>query len=1113
MDLKILLQLFVVQKKHTKELFRIMRLTTVLLFVGVFQLLAINTTTKAQNITININANVLSVGQLLDQIEHQSDYLVVFRNKEVDTNRAVSFPKKSAKLETYLDEAFRGTDITYSIDNKYILLYKKSEKKESASVAQQEGKRITGTITDKNGEPIIGANIVEKGTTNGTISDVNGKFTLNISQNSSLQVSFIGYVTQEFSAKNQKNFNIRLMEDTQNLQEVVVVGYGTMKKSDFTGAVSSANLSAFKESQNVNVIQSLKGSVPGLQISQTNQAGQDVSIQVRGVNTLTSNTSPLIVVDGIIFSGSLNDLNPSDIKSIDVLKDASSKAIYGSQAANGVILITTNSGKISDKPTVRYSGSVSFQSPTKNYRLLNAQEDIEKIKGIYYDKAYLSPDYTTPNPSFTYNQTELVPSLLTGIENGVDFDWWKALTRNAFSTNHSVSLSGGTGKTSYYMSGGFTKVDGMIKNDNYKRYTTRINLNNEFKNWLSIGINAFGSFSDYSGVSPSFTNISLSSPFVTPYNESGELEIYPKGASTTHLNPFLDMQSDNKDISDRISAIFYGEIKVPWIQGLKYRVNYNQSYNWTDYNNSNVYGASLTGAASKYHTNFHEETLDNIVSYDNKLGDHSINATFVYGYRKANYDTSTASGEQYSNLVLSYNSLQQAVIQHITSSAWKESQLYQMGRINYNYKNRYLLTGTVRRDGYSGFSSDHKFAVFPSAALGWTISNEPFFKIKQIDNLKLRASYGENGNQTSRYSSLARVSALTDYQYTFGDGASTSIGQAITSLSNNSLKWEKTKGFNFGMDFSVLNSKIKGSLEYYTTKTNNLLWDRVIPEVTGFSSIRSNVGEIQNHGFEFNVLVNPITTKDFSWSFNVNFSANRNKITHLLGDSNGDGKEDDLISSNLFIGKSIGAIYSYKVNGIYQIGDDIPTGYNPGNYRIVDMDGKDGISADDRTFLGKTEPSYMMGFQNNLNYKNFSFKFFINTIQGGHDGYLGEQSFTMYNSTGNLANANNFTYEDYWSVNNPNAKYSQNYKMAKIMASRYQSRSFIRLQDISLSYRFNKSLIDFLGIGALEVYVSGKNLFTITNWDGWDPETNQGIGTWDAHPVMKSFNIGLDVSF
>lgn len=1071
----------------------------------------------AQDTKLTMSLSNTSIKDVLLYIENNSDFTFMFDNNEIDVSRKININVKDETIESVLNQLFSEGQIIYQTIGNHIIIVPKDDPA-GGKYVQQQKRRITGKVTDAFGQPLPGVGVVLKGTTQGTITDANGEYILTqIPSDAVVQFSFVGMKTQEIVVGNQSTVNVTMQEETFGIEEVVAIGYGTLRKSDLTGALVSADIEAFRESPNVNILQSLQGSVPGLQIGQVNQAGQESSIQIRGINTLSGNKSPLIVVDEIIYSGRLGDLNPTDIKSVEILKDASSKAIYGSQAANGVMLITTKSGKKSGKPVFNYSGSVSVQNPTIHAGLLNREETLERIKGIYYQKAYLSPDYTEPNPQWSWNQTELVPNLLAGIESGNDFDWWNELTSPGLIEDHILSMSGGLENMTYYLSGGYTKVDGFVINDNYERYTTRINFKNDIKEWLTIGMNASGSFTDFSGESPSWWNIILTTPLVTPYDENGNLVVYPKGESTTHLNPFLGVQSDDKDMRNRISGIFFVNVKIPKVEGLTYRLNYNHSLDWTNYATSNPYKASQTGSAVKTHSSKHESTLDNILTWERQLEAHRIKATLVYGYRKADYNYTDAEGENIPNLSLSYNSLQQAIIQRIASSAWDESSLYQMARVNYNFDDRYLITGTLRRDGYSGFARNNKFGMFPSVAVGWTLTNEPFFKIRNIDYLKLRASYGENGNQTSRYSSIAKVSAIDDFKYVFGDGASTSSGQAITSLSNSDLSWEKTVGLNFGLDFGILNNRITGNVEYYRTKTNDLLWNMVIPEITGFSGITSNIGEVANSGFEFSIQVRPVKTRDFSWDFDVNFSTNKNKIVHLLGeDKNGDGKEDDLVSSGLFIGKSTGAIYTYEIDGIYQVGDETPTGYFPGNYRIVDQNDDDKISADyDRVFIGRTEPAFMIGFQNSLKYKDFTLRFFINSIQGGKDGYLGSQetSDLTLNSTGNFANANCFDFYDFWSVTNPDAKYSVTYQAPQINATRYCSRSFVRLQDISLAYQVKTSLVKKMGLDGIKLYVSGKNLLTFTNWDGWDPETNQGIASSSPFPVMKSYNLGVDIVF
>ncbi|GAA4446637.1 TonB-dependent receptor [Ravibacter arvi] len=1089
---------------------------------------------------VTLTGRNTSVESIFRTIEKQTGYVFFYDSADIRSKK-ISVNLREVSLAEALEKCFAELPLTYRIIGKTIAVRKKDKKtagraestqlteltapatlpvQQALSPLQQELKalplpafrRISGKVTDENGESLPGVNILIKGTQQGTTTDADGNFRIDVQNEGNILVfSFVGYITQEVLAEGRSTLNITLETDNKALQEVVVVGYGTMKKNDLTGSIVTANLNAFKEAPNTNILQSIKGSIPGLTIGQTNQAGAEPSIQIRGRNTINGNAAVLIVLDGIIYNGRLGDINPADIESVNILKDASSKAIYGAQAANGVILITTRSKSKDKKPTITYTTYLATQTPTSRMRLRNAEEKKRIIRDIYYLKSYLGPDYTEPNPAWDFAQTELVPENLKGIENGTDFDWWNALSNPGFLTDHALSLNGATEKTSYYLSGGFTKQKGFLMNDNYRRNSIRINLSTAVTDWLTIGANTFGSFTNYSGIYPNMYAMKLTSPFVKPWDDQGDLVVYPTGA-TNIINPFLSAQADNKDIKNRFNGTFYGIVKLPFVEGLTYRLNYSNDYLVESYFNSNRYESNLTGFVTKNSQTRLDRTIDNILSYDNRFGDHGISATLVAGYRKNEFESTVGQGSNLSNLSLSYNSLQQATIQQIYSGAWKESFLYQMGRFNYNYRNTYLLTATLRRDGFSGFSQDNKFALFPSVGLAWVLSNHPFLEIPKVDLLKLRASYGLNGNMTSRYSSLARVTTADASKYVFGDGA-TSLGQSLTSLSNKNLQWEKTKGLNVGLDFGLLNNRIGGSIEYYSTTTTDLLWNIVIPQITGFSSIASNVGKIKNSGLEVILSATPVKSGNFEWNVNANFARNNNKIVSLLGeDKNKDGREDDLTGSNLFIGKSIGTVYHYQIQGIWQLNDEIMTGYYPGAYRVVDQDNDGKITADkDRVFLGRTEPAYSIGLQNEMIYKNFSFRFFINTIQGGKNGYLGENTPANVESTGNFANLNTFNY-DLWSVSNPTGKYAVGWSVPQINPTPYYARNFVRLQDVSLAYDLGSAIVNKIGAKHLKVFASGKNLVTLTKWDGWDPETGQGINS-DAYPVLKSFTLGLELSF
>lgn len=438
-----------------------------------------------------------------------------------------------------------------------------------------------------------------------------------------------------------------------------------------------------------------------------------------------------------------------------------------------------------------------------------------------------------------------------------------------------------------------------------------------------------------------------------------------------------------------------------------------------------------------------------------------------------------------------------------------------------NYNSKYLLTATLRRDGFSGFAENHKFGLFPSVGIGWVLSREAFLsKAECLDNLKLRASFGVTGNQTARYSSLAKVELNAGSKYVFGDGASTAIGSTVTRMSNKDLKWETTAEYNVGIDFSLFGERLNGAVDFYRSTTKNLLWDVTIPTMTGFSSVRSNVGKLRNTGLEVVLGGTPIRNREFQWNIRMNFALNRNKVVSLLGrDDDGDGKEDDLIASGLFIGEPLGTIYDYEVEGIWQLEDKengtIMDGFYPGTYKIKDQN-KDGkiTAGEDRVILGHKEPAYMMGISNEFSYKGFELRFFINTIQGGKSGYRSKISKPDYigKSIGNAENLNWLTAYDYWSPSNPNAKFATAWLSPTVDTNRMQNRSFVRLQDVSLSYNFNQQWTQKFGVNNLRLFVSGQNLLTFTGWDGWDPEAGIGFTT-DSHPVMRTFAFGIDLTF
>lgn len=1065
-------------------------------------------------IRISVNAYQESVKEVLREIEKQSGMKFVYLTDQVDDDRKVTLQLKNVLLSNALETLFSGTSIAYEQRGKKILLKKIKSNDQSSTIdvlGDSYEIQVSGKVTDEDNQPLPGVNILVKGTLIGTTTDNTGQFTLTVpDENNILVVSFIGYASQEVLIGTQTEINIVLQPDITSLSEVVVVGYGTQKKSDVTGAVVRSNINDFKESPNTNVLQSMQGTVAGLNIGQVTTAGQSPSITIRGARTISGATGPLIVLDGVLFYGNLSELNPNDIQSIDVLKDASSTAIYGAQAANGVLLITTKKGT-AGSPTINYSASYTSQQPAHVLKLLDRDGFIQKIKDIQWRTAY------TPESGYTEANTgyDIIPDLadqsnIDGYNNDTDFDWWDAATNPGFIQNQQLSVSGATDKVKYFFSGGFTDQKNFVKNDRFKRVTTRLNLETFVTDWLQIGAQTYAAFSNYSGASPSLGSVTLAGPLRIPNEPDGDLIYqFESGAE----NPFVASAADDYHHQNSLFGNFYSIINFPFLEGLSYQINFGNTYRWNQHYYSNTYGASLTGSAFKKNDSEYDQLVDNIITYKKAAGDHNFDVTFVAGFNKRTYEYTSAEGNTFSNLLLSYNSLNQALVQKNFSNAWKEVLAYQMARVNYNFGGKYLITATVRKDGFSGFASNNKTALFPSVGLGWVASSESFLKKDWLTLLKLRASYGVNGNLVNRYSSLAQVSA--GGSYVFGDGGSTLIGQQPTTMANNNLKWEKTIGLNLALDFEI-DSRLSGSIDYYNTTTHDLLFSVNIPTSTGFSQVISNVGEIKNKGIEVRLSGTLLKKGDLQWDATAIVARNTNKITKLVGlDSNGDGKEDDLVSSGLFIGRSIGAIYDYERNGFWQLGETIPSGYSEGTEKLVDQSEDGLITADkDRVILGKTEPAYRFSVQNDLSYKGFSMMVFINSIQGGKDGYLGANdpwSSLSVQSSVNARRHGFFKGVNYWTPSNPNAEYRVPGASGAIKPGIYKDRSFVRLQDVSLGYTFTNGVISKWGLKNLKLYVSGKNLATWTKWKGWDPETGQGYSL-NGMPVMRSYSIGLNVT-
>ncbi|TGV04210.1 SusC/RagA family TonB-linked outer membrane protein [Flavivirga rizhaonensis] len=1148
------------QSRRIRNILRIMKISIFLFFITVTSVFANDS--YSQNKKLTLNMTNVKLGEVLDAIEENSKFYFLINKDLIDENRIVSINVTKAKISNILSLLLNDKEIEYVIHDKQIVFVKRGHRKlEDTSglglisngfstkieaslinVKTTQNNTITGVVTDASGVPLAGANILEKGTTNGVVSDFDGKFSLNVSSgNVILVITYIGFSDKEVPAvAGQSNLNIILEENTAALDEVVVIGYGsTVRKKDLTGAVSSANLDNALETSNVSILQALQGSITGINIGAVTTAGANPSLSVRGRNTLhnnnvtsqneTNSNLPLIVLDGIIYRGSLVDINPSDIQSIDILKDASSAAIYGSQASNGVMVITTKSGgAASGKPIINYTSSYSIQSPTNKMRPMRSAEYEEFYPEIFWEEgARIGPDFLQRDPNFNFAQNLKTNFLIDGYNAGLDVDWWDQLTRQGTINMHNLSIRQRKENFNYFVSAGITDQKGFLVGDDYTRYNFRVNLESKINNWLKIGTQTYAIVSDYSGVNPSSRDVFRVQPWAPIRDDQGEFIVNPVDG----LNPFLFKEQDNSDIRLNLSTTWYADINLP-IKGLKYRLNYSNAYRTRNEFNFNPYEVNFTGEGFKEHIIGWDQTLDNIISFKRTFNNvHNLDVTLVYGIEKRHINETYSEASNFGLDILGFNRLQAGdpTLNIIETNKEEESSLYQMARVLYNYKNKYFLTGTIRRDGFSGFGANDKIAIFPTGAFAWAITEEDFANdISWLDFLKLRVSYGQSGRRgVDRLQTLARVSS--EPSLVFGDGGSPSQGLSITTLSSPFLGWETTTGVNIGVDFEMLNSRLNGSIEYYNNKTENILFAIALPRIGGIPEVNSNIAEVANNGIELTLNGTIMKKKDFQWNASLNFNRVRNEITSIFGSSNdndNDGQEDDLVGNGLFIGEPQNSIYNFDIIGMWQLSDrdngTLPEGFFPGTYMLADLNDDGDISSlNDRKIIGYQDPSYRFGFANTITYKDFTLYAFLNSIQGGDNYYLGDDAFHSNRDQLSFTNVPSGGY-DFWTPENPNARYRRLDTSSQLGAQEgnpngakpYSSRSFVRLQDVTLSYNIPNKVMSMLGLSRAKVFISGKNLVTWTKWKGWDPETGGGFGaSANGVPTMKSYTLGLNVEF
>ena len=1051
------------------------------------------------------------------------------------------------------------------------------------SLMYSQNREVQGTILDENGLPLPGASVLEKGTTNGAITDFDGNYSLVlINENSILIISYIGYVIQEIKTNGLTNIKINLEVDTATLDEVVIIGYGSLKKSDVTGAVSSFDTKTLEQQPQTNILQALQGNIAGISVNTSGSSAEDGgALLVRGQNSISASNEPLIVLDGIPYDGSLSQISPSDIKNLEVLKDASSTAIYGSRGANGVILITTKKG-IKGKPKFSYTGFTTIDQPGSLPDMQNAAEHwgsnwervITNRLEVPSNNIGVSQAIDSFFPGDETNNTELAafmtgypgqtwrqvknnilsnypalindrPTLLklaqdfTYPNGGRDTDWLKLATRVGTKQEHNFSISGGTEDIKYFISTNYNKSDGIAIGDTYKRNIFRANFSAKLFKGVEYGTNTQFGFFNRSGIPAEWNGGQGAfriNPLFNALNEDGSIDLTPNNNDFGVTNPLEPLLFNNEDKQKTINTNHYLSVDIPGVEGLNYRLNlgyrFSDSAQKTYKGFNTVQGAQDNGNLAIINSVGNSYTLENILSYKRDFGKHSIFLTGLYSAQKSVDEEFGINGRGFPNDVRTFYQADNAGILESFSEYVQKNYNSQMFRANYVFDSRYLITGTVRRDGYSAFGKDKKYGVFPSLALGWNIANENFMQsIDNIKTLKLRLSYGQSGNEAVRpYSKLANLTA-SNY---IDQNQNILFGYRPSRLSNPNLSWETTSSFNLGLDFTLYNGRISGTLDAFSSETSDLLLEESISAVNGTNQILRNVGETKNKGLEVTLTTVNVRNDSFSWKTNFVGSLYRTEIVQVgLKDAN--GKWIDDIASGWFIGQPVNVNFDYTLDRILQkqdfvldaLGNYVLDGNNdyqllpevangiidlsnsqtprPGQPIVKDTNGNGIIDPNDREIQGNENPDFTAGLTNTFTYKNFTFSFFVNGIWG----------VTKFNK---FINNNGFTNSrkldiNYWTPENPANELpglNMNSLTSGVDLNAYQDASYIRIQDVTLSYKLPTSLTDQLSMENLEVFSNLKNLYTFTDWEGLDPDYDAN-GTDIPRPF--SITLGLRLTF
>lgn len=1092
---------------------------------------------------LSLHLKNVTLEEALGQIRQKGEYSLWYRNEEVNLKKKVSLDIQNGNITQILDSLFEGENLKYIIEDNHIVIFKADGTSKSA---QQTTKRITGVIKDNHGEPIIGCNIMEKGTSNGTITSVDGDFSLNVAEKAVLQVSYIGYLTQEIPVQNKQNVTVTLQEDAQMLDEVVVVGYGLAKKSDLTGSISQVKAESMQNYTPSSVSDLLRNSIPGMSIGYSVSAKGSSDMMIRGDNTLTAGSSPLIIVDGVIYNGDISDINPNDIEKLDIMKDASSAAVYGSRATNGVVAITTKKGN-SQKPVINFSGSVGISTAANRVKPYDKEGFIkwrsDMFKSVYSATVPQTPwspfdDPRTIDPQYldqwmayhSTTQDNLVDAWLSGlrltgleIENyksGRSIDWEDYIFHNGPRQDYNLSLSGKKEDFSYYWSLGYMTNESLVKGDEFSTIRSRVNIEGKPARFLKVGLNAQFSYRDESSVPADVNQYTKLTPYSSFYEDDEEtLRLYPNDDNQA-LHPLLNptYRSREQEYFTLFPKI-YATLDLPF--GITYTVNYTTRFvfyhNHTHDSSAHPQWKLFGGSASRENSLRREWQVDNIINWNKTFAQkHKVDVTFLVNAEQFRNDTEKMNNQNFSpNDILGYHDMSIGNLPEISSNDEIRTSDALMARLNYGFVNKYLLTLSVRRDGSSLFGYSNPRATFPAAALGWVLSEEKFFKVKFVDYLKLRASWGINGNRDiDNYAALSKMLAEKSLNTDVSGTPIIIPTLEINTMGNKKLKWEKTEAYNLALDFRLFNGILNGTIETYYMSTTDVLVNRELPTITGYKRVYANLGEIRNKGLELSLSSTNMKQHNFEWTSNLLFALNRNKIISITGEKydvfDKDGnfvgrKEPDDKTNNWFIGQAKDVIWDYKILGTWKTGQEEEAAkWNqaPGDFRLEDVNNDGLLTDEDKQFLGYKTPRFSWTLSNTFRlFNDFEFSFVLYSLWG-HKG-----SYNLAKHDDHIEDRCNSRDIPYWTPENQLDDYARlrSAPAKGVSYSVWFDKSYIRLENVALAYKVPSKFLKKTPISNLKFSLNVKNAgIWAKDWKFGDPE--------DGMRSQRIFTFGLNMT-